>query len=532
MAFPLTPANNQVALVNGIEYYWLASKGAWYRYGDVTANVITSNTFQVLSSVVFSDGTSQTTAATGIDSYARTTANTNSNNITIIQGVDTTQNTNITTATNAAQAAFAQANATAGGLISANSRLTIAEGVDVGQNTRMTIIEGVDTTQNTNITIADSKAQAAFDKANAANSLAQAAYNQANTGGGGTLDQFARDTANSASSNTIIIQGVNTTQNTNITIADSKAQAAFDKANAANSLAQAAYNQANTGGGGTLDQFARDTANGANGLAAGAFDKANTSITTSGGTITGSLNVSQELTVTGNLTVLGATTTINTSFFTVTDSLIQLATGNYTSDLLDIGISGHYNDGTNAHTGFIRDPETKEWYVFKGYTPEVGNNNININDASFAKANVHADYFKGNVIANTITGNVSIATNSSAANSIGYLGVPQSNLNPMSSSYTLTIGDSGEHLYMVPSSSALTVNIPPNSSVPFPIGTAIVTVLDAAFKSNVVPQTGVTLRLAGNTAGSNVARTLSEYSMASLIKVGTDAWYISGAGVT
>jgi hypothetical protein len=166
MSFPLAPANNQIALVNGIEYYWLASKGAWYRYGDATANVITANTFQALSSIVFPDGTSQTTAATGIDSYARTTANTNSNNITIIQGVDTTQNTNITTATNAAQAAFAQANATAGGLISANSRLTIAEGVDVGQNNRMTIIEGVDTWQNTQITAASALAQGAFARAN------------------------------------------------------------------------------------------------------------------------------------------------------------------------------------------------------------------------------------------------------------------------------------------------------------------------------------------------------------------------------
>jgi hypothetical protein len=166
MSFPLAPANNQIALVNGIEYYWLASKGAWYRYGDATANVITANTFQALSSIVFPDGTSQTTAATGIDSYARTTANTNSNNITIIQGVDTTQNTNITTATNAAQAAFAQANATAGGLISANSRLTITEGVDVGQNTRMSIIEGVDTWQNTQITAISSLAQGAFARAN------------------------------------------------------------------------------------------------------------------------------------------------------------------------------------------------------------------------------------------------------------------------------------------------------------------------------------------------------------------------------
>jgi hypothetical protein len=194
MSFPLAPANNQIALVNGIEYYWLASKGAWYRYGDATANVITANTFQALSSIIFPDGTSQTTAATGIDSYARTTANTNSNNITIIQGVDTTQNTNITTANNAAQAAFAQANATAGGLISANNRLTIAEGVDVGQNTRMSIIEGVDTTQNTRITIAE----------------------------GVDVGQNNRMT---------IIEGVDTWQNTQITAASALAQGAFARAN-------------------------------------------------------------------------------------------------------------------------------------------------------------------------------------------------------------------------------------------------------------------------------------------------------------
>jgi flagellar biogenesis protein FliO len=403
----------------------------------------------------------------------------------IIEGVDTTQNTNITIATNAATAAFEQANATAGGLTSANTRLTIAEGVDVGQNTRMTIIEGVDTTQNTNITNADSKAQAAFDKANAANSLAQAAYNQANTGG----DQFARDTANSASSNTIIIQGVDTTQNTNITNADSKAQAAFDKAN--------------------------------------------TSITTSGGTITGSLNVSQELTVTGNLNVLGTTTTINTSSFTVSDALIQLATGNYTSDLLDIGISGHYNDGTNAHTGLIRDHGTKDWYLFKGYTPELsGNNNIDINHASFAKANVHADYVKANVIASTVSGNV-IALNTSALSNtmIGYLGVPQ-RVVVMGGSDSLVLADAGKQLYLRPDSNVYSIFIPSNASVPFPVGTAIVTILTGPYSANVAPLAGVTLRMAGNTSGANIARTLESYSMASLLKVENDVWYISGAGVT
>ena len=239
MSFPLSPSNNQIALVNGIEYYYHTTKGAWYRYGDGSANVITSNTFQVLSSIIFSDGTSQTSAASPTDSYARTTANTNSNNITILQGVntdqntrmtiiegvdvgqntrmtiiegvDTAQNTNITIATNAATAAFAQANATAGGLTTANARITVAEGVDVGQNTRMDIIEGVNVGQNTRISIIEG---------------VDATQNP----------------------NITILQGVDTTQNTNITAADTKAQAAFNKANDAYTLANTANAAAGSGG--------------------------------------------------------------------------------------------------------------------------------------------------------------------------------------------------------------------------------------------------------------------------------------------
>jgi hypothetical protein len=49
----------------------------------------------------------------------------------------------------------------------------------------MSIIEGVNTTQNTNITAADAKAQAAFDKANDAFTLANTANAAASSGGGG-----------------------------------------------------------------------------------------------------------------------------------------------------------------------------------------------------------------------------------------------------------------------------------------------------------------------------------------------------------
>ena len=156
------------------------------------------------------------------------------------------------------------------------------------------------------------------------------------------------------------------------------ATAAYNQANSATTLAQASFNTANT-----------------------KFDK-------TGGTISGPVTISNssDLTVTGNLFVQGATTTITTSSLVLSDPVVYLGINNYTSDTLDIGFAAHYNDGSNAHTGLIRDAGTKEYYFFKGYTPELdANNNVDINNASFSTANVNASYFKGNIISNSVTVN-------------------------------------------------------------------------------------------------------------------------------
>lgn len=52
------------------------------------------------------------------------------------------------------------------------------------------------------------------------------------------IDQYARNTANSATSNVTIIQGVNTTQNTNITNATTLAQNAYNYANTTITISQ------------------------------------------------------------------------------------------------------------------------------------------------------------------------------------------------------------------------------------------------------------------------------------------------------
>lgn len=121
--------------------------------------------------------------------------------------------------------------------------------------------------------------------------------------------------------------------------------------------------------------------------------RSNTAITSQ--TIDGSV------TIAGNLTVQGTQTTVNTNTLNVADPLIILASNN-TSDAVDIGFAGHYNDGaTNRHTGFFRDAGTKEFYVFDGYTPELfSNNSIDVAHGSFSKANLNVGFVKSTGIIN------------------------------------------------------------------------------------------------------------------------------------
>lgn len=143
-------------------------------------------------------------------------------------------------------------------------------------------LQSINNTQNANISSTNSYAQGAYNKANTADVKAQAAFDKANTGTSSSTDQYARDTANTSVANTVIIQGVDLTQNTNITAVNTYATSGYGQANIATTLAQAAFDKANNSI--SADQYARDTANAsfikansATLLAQAAFDRANTS---------------------------------------------------------------------------------------------------------------------------------------------------------------------------------------------------------------------------------------------------------------
>lgn len=90
-----------------------------------------------------------------------------------------------------------------------------------------------------------------------------------------------------------------------------------------------------------------------------------------GGTISGDVSIA------GNLTILGDRVWANTQSLRIIDPVILLAGNNYTSDIVDIGFVGIYKNtqGQNVQTGLIRDATNKEYYLFQEYTTLIGANN-------------------------------------------------------------------------------------------------------------------------------------------------------------
>jgi len=86
----------------------------------------------------------------------------------------------------------------------------------------------------------------------------------------------------------------------------------------------------------------------------------------SGGDITITVGLPNDVTITGNLTVNGDTTTVNTTTLSVEDPLIALATGN-TGNSVDTGFYSRYRTAsTNLYTGLFWDATDSKYKLFHG----------------------------------------------------------------------------------------------------------------------------------------------------------------------
>jgi hypothetical protein len=256
MPFPLSPANNQTALVNGIVYQWNNTLGVWKRNGSINSASI--------GQLLLSSAQQSTTNGSGtliVSGGAGITGNVYSGGIFItgsangITFADGSVQTSAGASAATGAAAFTQANA------------------------------------------AFAQANAAFTQANAANQYANSAFAKANT--------VASDLANFSS----LFAGIEATQNTRITNAETRTQAAFDAANS--------------------------------------------KFSSSGGTITG------DTVVTGNLTITGATVYANTENLTVKDNIITLNSNVTGAPSLSAGIE--VNRGSSTNTKLLWSEANTAW---------------------------------------------------------------------------------------------------------------------------------------------------------------------------
>jgi hypothetical protein len=89
-------------------------------------------------------------------------------------------------------------------------------------------------------------------------------------------------------------------------------------------------------------------------------------------------------------------------------------------------------------------------------------------------------------------------------------------------SYTLALTD-GAKLVTLTNAAAITLTVPPNGTVAFPIGSQVLLYQGGAGQATITAGAGVTIRAEGTKV-----KTTAQYAVAGLIKVGTDEWVAFG----
>lgn len=143
-------------------------------------------------------------------------------------------------------------------------------------------------------------------------------------------------------------------------------------------------------------------------------------------TTTGDITVGlpNNVTISGNLTVNGDTTTVNTATLSVEDPLIILANGNNAADSVDIGFYGLYDTSgsQDLYAGLFRDAnDSGKFKLFVDLQAEP-TTTVNTGGAGYTAATLVVGTLEGAVTGNVtgdVTGNADTATALETARTIG-----------------------------------------------------------------------------------------------------------------
>lgn len=142
---------------------------------------------------------------------------------------------------------------------------------------------------------------------------------------------------------------------------------------------------------------------------------------------------------------------------------------------------------------------------------------------TLTRTTVHASSNAGAAV-NLAAGTKYVQLSATASHIKAILGSPQM---ADQDDYTLTLDDAGRHYYHT-SGSTHTLTIPANSSVAFPIGTVIAIVNENGGGALSIAITTDTLRWTDQTG----TRSLAANGAATLLKVASTVWRLTGDGIT
>ena len=178
-------------------------------------------------------------------------------------------------------------------------------------------------------------------------------------------------------------------------------------------------------------------ANSLNNMVNAAYNKANT-----GGLFTG------DVTVSGNFTVNGTTTTVNSQTVQTNDSLIELASSN-PADSLDIGFYGQYVSSGTKYTGLVR-TASGQYTLFQGISANPTTNSIGtITSTNYAT--LYGNFAGGTGSFSTVSasGTLSATGNITGANLSGTNTGDQTNISGNAGSVTMSSGRSDTAAYPI-----------------------------------------------------------------------------------
>lgn len=268
--------------------------------------------------------------------------------------------------------------------------------------------------------------------------------------------------------------------------------------------------------------------------------------------------ISGSLTITGDLTVQGNTLTVSANSLVINDPMIYMGENN-TGNSVDLGIVSSYTSGnTYVHTGLVRDASDTKWKLFTGVTDEP-TTTINFAQGSLdalAVGPLEASSLTVGNVSNTeigyldgVTSAIQTQLDAKAPSSSPTLATPtvtgaltlsssgviftdgtqtkegvpsRTPIVQKTASYTLSALTERDSLIEISSASAVTLTVPANSSVAYPVGTSIDILQTGAGQVTVAGAGGVTVNA---TPGLKLR---TQWSGATLFKRATDTWVLYG----